>query len=246
MGLCRRNRRFVLEEIRRSLPLLKADVIFLQEVVGRNDRHQKTFGEWPTSGQLEFLAADDWNFTLYGKNAAYEDGHHGNAILSSLPLHETENIDISAPNAEARGLLYCTLAGPAASQSPSLKQKLIHCFCTHLGISVRERREQFHRMLEAIKGRSSAEDAIILAGDFNDWQRMMCRPLRETLGCEEAFKELHRRLPRTFPARIPLLSLDRIYTRGFRVQHAEIPRGRPWNSLSDHLPLLVELEPLNE
>jgi len=45
----------------------------------------------------------------------------------------------------------------------------------------------------------------------------------------------------TFPSRLPLLGLDRIYTRGLRPVQAHVPRGRDWARLSDHLPLVGEL-----
>jgi endonuclease/exonuclease/phosphatase family metal-dependent hydrolase len=41
-----------------------------------------------------------------------------------------------------------------------------------------------------------------------------------------------------------MLRLDRIYVRGFRVLGARVPRGRRWSRLSDHAPLLAELERL--
>jgi hypothetical protein len=50
------------------------------------------------------------------------------------------------------------------------------------------------------------------------------------------------RPPRTFPAVFPWLRLDRIYQRGFSVRHASVLHGRPWTQLSDHAPLLAELE----
>ena len=48
--------------------------------------------------------------------------------------------------------------------------------------------------------------------------------------------------PRTFPAVFPWFRLDRIYQRGFAVRSARVLRGREWAKLSDHSPLLAELE----
>jgi endonuclease/exonuclease/phosphatase family metal-dependent hydrolase len=47
---------------------------------------------------------------------------------------------------------------------------------------------------------------------------------------------------RTFPSRVPLFSLDRIYTRGFRCTSTFVPRGPAWARMSDHLPLVADLE----
>ena len=45
----------------------------------------------------------------------------------------------------------------------------------------------------------------------------------------------------TFPSRIPLFSMDRIYVRGFRCVQTAVPRGTAWARMSDHLPLVAEL-----
>ena len=49
------------------------------------------------------------------------------------------------------------------------------------------------------------------------------------------------RAARTFPSLLPLLSLDRIYFRGFRLLAAQVHRGAPWSLLSDHLAVSAEL-----
>ena len=46
----------------------------------------------------------------------------------------------------------------------------------------------------------------------------------------------------TFPSRVPVFSLDRIYTRGLRCVSTSVPRGAAWARMSDHLPLVAELE----
>ena len=44
----------------------------------------------------------------------------------------------------------------------------------------------------------------------------------------------------TFPARLPLLQLDRIYVRGLQPRSAVVPHGAVWRRMSDHLPLIAE------
>jgi endonuclease/exonuclease/phosphatase family metal-dependent hydrolase len=41
---------------------------------------------------------------------------------------------------------------------------------------------------------------------------------------------------------LPLLRLDRIYVRGFKVAASQVHRGKPWSLLSDHLAVSAELE----
>ena len=47
---------------------------------------------------------------------------------------------------------------------------------------------------------------------------------------------------RTFPAALPWFRLDRIYVRGFRVEHAEVLHGPQWARLSDHAPIVANLQ----
>ena len=45
----------------------------------------------------------------------------------------------------------------------------------------------------------------------------------------------------TYPAKLPVLSLDRIYVRNLKVKRAWVHKGKPWSELSDHLPISAEL-----
>ena len=47
---------------------------------------------------------------------------------------------------------------------------------------------------------------------------------------------------RTFPALVPWLRMDRIYTRGFDLVGADVLRGPSWARLSDHAPLVADLQ----
>src|SRR5713101_8281303 len=84
-GFSHFNRRMTVHELRDRLKGLGADIVFLQEVVGRNLRHARRHKDWPTEPQHEFLADHVWTDFAYGKNAVYDEGHHGNAILSRFP-----------------------------------------------------------------------------------------------------------------------------------------------------------------
>jgi endonuclease/exonuclease/phosphatase family metal-dependent hydrolase len=46
---------------------------------------------------------------------------------------------------------------------------------------------------------------------------------------------------RSFPSWMPLLKLDRIYVRGFHIQHAEIHSGAGFLKVSDHAMLTATL-----
>ena len=59
----------------------------------------------------------------------------------------------------------------------------------------------------------------------------------------EVFVDSNGKRPKTFPARLPVLSLDRVYTRNLEVLDSQIHNGKNWQRLSDHLPLSVKVRP---
>ena len=83
---------------------------------------------------------------------------------------------------------------------------------------------------------------MIVAGDFNDWRHLASRTMEQQLGLTEVSVMHHGRPARTFPSIMPVLRLDRIYVRGFRVLAAQVHRGVPWSLLSDHLAVSADLE----
>jgi endonuclease/exonuclease/phosphatase family metal-dependent hydrolase len=86
------------------------------------------------------------------------------------------------------------------------------------------------------------DELLVVAGDFNDWGERLDAPMH-ALGLRRAKAEGGgpARL-NTFPSRIPVFALDRIYTRGLRCVATSVPRGTAWARMSDHLPLVAELE----
>ena len=80
-------------------------------------------------------------------------------------------------------------------------------------------------------------------GDAADGLERYAALLAGELGLSEVFHTLHGAHARSYPARLPMLTLDRIYTRGLRVTQAQVHHGAPWAQLSDHLPLSATLLP---
>jgi endonuclease/exonuclease/phosphatase family metal-dependent hydrolase len=232
-GLSHFNRRMVIHELRDGLRTLDADLVFLQEVQGLNQRHTLRFAGCPPGPQHEFLAGEDWQHA-YGRNAVYDHGHHGNAILSRYPFVSFENHDVSDHRFERRGLLHCVVAIPGWRRN-------LHCVCVHLSLHEGGR----NRQLEAISGRlkelASKDLPIIVAGDFNDWRHRATAILERQLGMTEVSVAHAGRAPRTYPSMLPLFRLDRIYVRGFDVNASRVHGGKPWSMLSDHLAVSAEL-----
>jgi endonuclease/exonuclease/phosphatase family metal-dependent hydrolase len=55
-GFSAGNRTFTLERIRDCLRASDANAVFLQEVVGENEKKRQQVPGWPDSNQLEYLA----------------------------------------------------------------------------------------------------------------------------------------------------------------------------------------------
>lgn len=232
-GFSTHNRKFVLSGIREAIRTANADLVFLQEVLGQHEGHAKTTLNWPTTSQFEYLADEIWHHSAYGKNAIYEEGHHGNALLSKYPITEWSNYRVSTSRFEHRGLLHATIAMPGLG-SP------LHCICVHLGLTRRGRRGQLEMMCDRVHAHIPSEVPLIIAGDFNDWSLTASKVMASKIGAHEVFKKLRGKHAVTFPAQFPMLRLDRIYCRGLEMVSAKVLRGSPWKKLSDHAALYAE------
>lgn len=260
-------------ELRLGLHNLSPDLVFLQEVQGRNERLGLLHA------QHESLAAALRLEVAYGCNAVRRHTDHGNALLSRFPIIDHENQDISDHALEQRGLLHARVR---------IRDHVVHCFVVHLGLFAVSRARQVQAIGDRIEAMVPEHAPILIAGDFNDWNHSLSSMLIERLNVHEVFasapetrgaglppmhetvRALSRvfrdvrnggtagrngsirlglgsqavapRPPRTFPAAMPWLRLDRIYQRGFAVRSARVLRGRPWVGLSDHVPLVTDLE----
>lgn len=231
MGFGFFNRRFILPELRDAVRTVSADVVFLQEVHGEHQNHAQRVKGWPTTSQYEFLADSMWADFAYGRNAVYPHGHHGNALLSKYPISFHENLDVSIHGTEERGLLHCVLEVPHHGQ--------VHAICVHLGLRESHRFQQL-KLLAELLGRLPEGEPVIVAGDFNDWRQRADVALQGT-GLHEVFVERFGAPAKSFPARWPLLRLDRIYVRNAMSNRPKVLSNRPWSHLSDHAPLAVEV-----
>jgi endonuclease/exonuclease/phosphatase family metal-dependent hydrolase len=229
-GLAAWNRRFMLAELRDAVRSTAADVVFLQEVIGERAGPPREEGP-----HYEYLADRLWPQFAYGRNAVYPAGDHGNALLSKYPILRSNNHDTSFPGDEPRGLLHCVLGVPGWGD--------VHAVCVHFGLLESHRRRQLAALCKLLHEEVPATLPLLVAGDFNDWRRRADSILLRDCGLRSAFPGGGGALPRTFPARWPLLALDRIYVRDLDVRSARALSARPWPHLSDHLPLLAEVAP---
>lgn len=234
-GFSQLNRRMVIHELRDRLVGLDPDILFLQEVVGGNERHAARHVDWPVKPQHEFIAGSVWKSVAYGRNVVHRHGHHGNAVLSRYPIVNASNHDISAHVFEGRGLLHCEIH--LARGAP-----VLHCINVHLGLFERGRQWQLGALCERIAATVPRDAPLVIAGDFNDWRRKANRMLTGELAVDEVFEAVKGRPARTFPSVLPVFRLDRIYARGLGIVDARVHYAFPAARLSDHAALVATFE----
>ena len=243
--------------LKKAIAEFHADIVFLQEVQGRHDRFLARYGKedhahrhWPETAQYDYFKGEK-HHSAYGMNAVYDHGHHGNALLSAFPIENAQNHDVSDHAYEQRGILHCVLETPAGK---------IHCYVVHLGLFEGGRGRQTLQLIEAVQASAPNGEPVIIAGDFNDWRNTLGERLRSALGVTEVFDGFGPSSPlgdmvrgwagrqprlapaRTFPAALPWFRLDRIYVRGFKIDNAQVMAGPIWAKLSDHAPIVAELQ----
>ncbi len=232
------RKRLEIHNLGLAVEAMDADLVFLQEVRLFHTRDARHFDHthlgWPEQGQADFLAPDGYD-VAYRTNAVTRGGEHGNALLSRWPIGDVGHQDVSDHRFEQRGLLHVPVAWQGV---------IVHAVVVHLGLVHASRVRQVQRVADFIAREVPDNELLVVAGDFNDWGEKLDTPMLE-LGLTRARApdgSLSRRM--TFPSRVPVFALDRFYLRGFRCRQTMVPRGTSWARMSDHLPLVAELEPL--
>lgn len=204
------------DRVAKVLRELKADVIAMQEVGYHSDSPHNL---------LAYLGDTIRADVIEGVTMYNEKGHYGNAVLSRLPVAGINRHDISVPRREPRGAIELTI------KKNGVRFQII---ATHLGLSPGERRYQIKKLLALVS--ESTTDIKILLGDLNEWF-LWGRPLR---WLKSEFGKTPR--PATFPARLPIFALDRIWVApGKALDRIYGHNSATARAASDHLPLVADL-----
>ncbi|MGE0152089.1 MAG: endonuclease/exonuclease/phosphatase family protein [Reyranellaceae bacterium] len=149
----------------------------------------------------------------------------GNAVMTRGRILDAQLIDLTVLSFEPRGAIDCMI---------DLGDHTVRVIATHLGLLPQERGRQLKRIADLIEERPWP--LTVLLGDFN-----IFGPERRSLTRIGAPRQLPKL--RTFPARRPLMSLDRVWTIPndplieTRVHHTTLSRVA-----SDHLPIVGEID----
>ena len=233
-GMSPLNRYVITQQMGSALQGVNSDILCLQEVQGQHLKRVVKYNEYPDQSQYEWFGEFLDCEHSYGKNCEYDNGHHGNAVLSRHPLDPKHNVNITVNKLEQRGVLHCEV-------HPEGWERPVVVLCAHLNLLENDRKKQYKAITEYVNDSIDQHQPLILAGDFNDWKKVSCERLANRLNMTEAFMSCHARLLPTFPSRLPVLSLDRIYVRNLRVKKAWVHKGKPWSELSDHLPISAQV-----
>jgi endonuclease/exonuclease/phosphatase family metal-dependent hydrolase len=226
-------RRLEIHNLGHAVEQLDADIVCLQEVRREHRREAAYFRHWPSQPQAEYLAPEGYE-AVYRTNAITRGGEHGNALLSRWPIGDVGHHDVSDHRFEQRGLLHVPVVWNGST---------VHAVVVHFGLAHRSRVRQVERLAAYIDHEVPRDAMLVVAGDFNDWGERLDEPM-QALGLHRAQApgESQGRAA-TFPSIAPVFALDRFYLRGLACRTTLVPRGLGWSRMSDHLPLVAELEP---
>ncbi len=218
-------RRLEIHNLGHAIEQLDADIVCLQEVRKMNRQAAARFNHWPELPQADFLAPEGYT-AVYETNAVTRHGEHGNALLTRWPVLRQGHQDISDHRFEQRGLLHVVI---------EINDRPLHAIVVHLGLIKGSRVRQIVRLREFIEREIPPEEAVVVAGDFNDWGARM-RVAMNAMG----LRDVHGTRTLTYPSRLPVAQLDFIYGRHIEPVECSAPRGPIWSRMSDHLPLVTD------
>jgi endonuclease/exonuclease/phosphatase family metal-dependent hydrolase len=195
---------------------IDADIVALQEVEAHD-----TGGD-----MLAWLAGQTGMHAIAGATLLRHDGHYGNGLLTRCAVRSTELIDLSFRKREPRGAIAADLEVDGGQR--------LRVVATHLGLRPAERRCQVEHLVKLFTW--NPQDYAVLLGDLNEWF-LWGRPLRHLHRYFDATPAVP-----TFPARHPILALDRLWTHpGSILGELKAHDSAIARVASDHLPLVATL-----
>lgn len=202
----------------------RPDLVGLQEV----DRHVKRTEGKDEIAELAAMTRMDFAFA---PNLDYQGGKYGVAILSRLPIKNTEHrMFENKRESERRGMLRVEI---------EVEKKTVNFVTTHLDYQFEDGRlfetEQLMKVLEGVKG------PLIVVADLNDVPEGSAYKLMRTRFDDAWITSRAKGDGFSYPADKPLKRIDHVFYRtGDRVR-----AKKAWvvdTLASDHVPVVAEIE----
>lgn len=204
------------DRVREHVRAIDPDIAALQEVDSRRDRRDG----FDLLGNC--LGKDLSNHRAVVRTIRTADGDYGHMLLSRWPISTWREHDITFGSREPRSMIEATIESDLGR---------INVLCLHLGLGRRERRQQGLKIEELAEADNRP---TVVTGDFNEptghgpIAKLLARNFRSAGRC------------RTWPSRLPLLPLDRIWFEpSLSLVRSDVHLDA--RRASDHLPLWADL-----
>ena len=181
-----------------------------------------TVGLQEVDYRLDYIAHKLGMAPVPGLTLVRHDGPFGNALITRRKVLAVRRLGFTYSGREPRNALDVDI---------EVAGETVRVIVTHLGLWPAERRYQVKAILKMLKETPLSERVVVL-GDINEWLPLG-RPLRW-------LNALFGRSPaeRSFPARWPMVALDRVWVRPRHALLALKAHRSPLAQLaSDHLPV---------
>lgn len=215
-----------LARVHALLEELKIDIAVFQEMETRPSRGG-------TATDINELAGAARPYHMMGPTMKEGLGWYGNLIVSRYPITRAlvHSLEKKWERVEPRNAVDVTIETPLGK---------IRILGTHLSLPAWERKVEVPKLIELVKQVEEEEkNPVFLMGDINEWRRSS-RLLRFL---DDHMVQLH--AGASFPVFFPLLHLDRVWHDSPNIKaKASVVRDHGVRNMSDHLPILIEVESL--
>ena len=226
----------MIHELRERLHGLDADILFLQEVQGLNDRHAGRYRDWPGSRSTSSSPTASGTRSRTARTPSTATAITATRCCRASRSSRRRTRTSPRIRSRRRGLLHCDVK-PRAEACRSCIASTCTSACSSAAANGR-----CARCASASATPFRRDAPLVIAGDFNDWRHKANRALVDELGVVEVFEAVKGRAARTFPSVMPVFRLDRIYARGLKVVDAHVHYAFPAAKISDHAALAATFE----
>jgi endonuclease/exonuclease/phosphatase family metal-dependent hydrolase len=207
------------------LEKLQIDIAVFQEMETRPSRGG-------TATDVNELAGAARPYHMMGPTLKEDKGWYGNLLVSRYPIKRAQAHSLEKKwDIEPRNAIDCVIEAPLGT---------LRIIGTHLSLASWERKNEVPMLMNLVEQVEDEEKSpVFLMGDINEW-RASSRLLR-------FLNEKMIELPagRSFPVFFPIFRLDRVWHDSpFVRAKAIVLKDKDVKKMSDHLPLLIEIENL--